>query len=183
MDPARVDALSSQVLRGPVGVGEENLAQVVGEAAVGLLGHALVEAAQSGLDMRDRDAKLRRRERSCESRVDVAGDDDQCWHVLEQHLLDADERSGCLLGMRSGSDAEEDVRLRQAQLVDEDRGHLFVVMLAGVDEQQLQALISLGERAESGLGLHEVRPGTDDETHPRHQPRPDSFRGTEGSIA
>ena len=57
--------------------------------------------------------------------------------ALEQHLLDADERAGGLLGVRAGADAEEDVGRRQPELVEEDVGHLRVVVLAGVDERDL----------------------------------------------
>ena len=41
--------------------------------------------------------------------------------ALEQHLLDADERARRLLGVRARADAEEDVRRRQPELVEEDR--------------------------------------------------------------
>ena len=47
--------------------------------------------------------ELRRRERGGERRVDVAGDDDERGRVLDEHLLDADERPRRLLGMASPS--------------------------------------------------------------------------------
>ena len=37
--------------------------------------------------------------------------------------------------VRARADAEEDVGLGQAELVEEDVGHLGVVVLAGVDER------------------------------------------------
>ena len=91
-------------------------AQVVGEQAVVLLRHRRVEAAQAGLEVRDRDVELDRGERAGERRVDVARDDDAGRAPLEQHLLDADERPRRLLAVRAGADAEEDVRLGQAEL-------------------------------------------------------------------
>ena len=76
---------------------EEDGAHVVGEAAVVLLRHRRVEAAEARLDVRDRNPELRRRERARERRVDVAGHDDERGLVLDEHRLDPDERTRRLL--------------------------------------------------------------------------------------
>ena len=57
---------------------------------------------------------------------------------LQQHLLDADERAGGLLGVRTGADAEEDVGRGQAELLEEHSGHVGVVVLPGVHEHELE---------------------------------------------
>ena len=56
--------------------------------------------------------------------------------ALERAPLDADEGFRGLLRMRAGADAEEVVGLRQAELVEEDVGHVGVVVLAGMDERR-----------------------------------------------
>ena len=96
-----------------------------------------------------------------ERRVDVARDDDEVRTPLEQHLLEPDESLRGLLGVRSGADAEEHVGLGQAELVEKHLGHLRVVVLAGVDERDLDS--RLLERAVHGRHLHEVRTRANDE--------------------
>ena len=63
--------------------------------------------------------------------------------------------------VRAGADAEEDVGLGQAELAEEDVGHLRVVVLAGVDERDLGS--GLLERTVDGRSLHEVRARADHE--------------------
>ena len=116
MHEASVDPFGGKVVDGARGMCEQDRAEVVGEPAVVLLRHRRIEAAQPGLEVRDRDVELDRGERAGERRVHVAGDDDEGGPPLEEHLLDADERPRGLLGVRAGADAEEDVGLRQAEL-------------------------------------------------------------------
>ena len=160
-DALERDSLAREVVDRALGVDEEDAAQVVGEHAVVLLGHRRVEAAQARLEVRDRDVELHRGERAGERRVDVAGHDDELRPPLEQHLLDADERPRGLLAVGAGADAEEDVGLGQPELVEEDVGHLRVVVLARVDERDLDS--GLLERAVDGRRLHEVRARADHE--------------------
>ena len=156
-----VDPLPREVVERALGMDEEDAAQVVGEQPVVLLGHPVVVAAQAGFEVGDRDVELDRGERAGERRVHVAGDDDHVRAPLEQHLLDADERLRGLLAVRAGADAEEHVGLGQAELAEEDVGHLRVVVLAGVDERDLDS--GLLERAMDGRRLHEVRARADHE--------------------
>src|SRR5437773_383272 len=96
-------------------------------------------------------------------RVDVAGDDDKRWSLIEQNSLDADERLRSLLAMRPGSDTKKDVRRRKVELVDEYRRHLGVVVLARVDEQQPKIGLQLGKHTIDGRCLHEIWSSADDE--------------------
>ena len=74
---------------------------MVGELAVVLLRHRRVEAAEPRLEVRDRNAELRRGERAGERRVDVARRRRRAvGSPLEEHLLDADERARGLLAVR-----------------------------------------------------------------------------------
>ena len=150
-----VDAFAREVAERALGVDEEDAAQVVGEHTVVLFRHPVVVAAQAGFEVRDRDLQLHRGKRPCERRVDVAGDDDHVGTSLEQHLLDPDESLRGLLAVRAGADAEEDVGLGQAELAEEDVGHLRVVVLAGVNERDLDS--GFLERPVDGRRLHEVR--------------------------
>ena len=63
VDAPLVDSLALQVLEGALRVGEEQRADVIGEPAVVLLRHRVVEAAQARLDVRNRNAQLHGGER------------------------------------------------------------------------------------------------------------------------
>src|SRR5690348_13247376 len=133
---------------------EQDRAEMVGDDSVVLLRHRAVVAPEPRLQVCDRDLHLHGGERSGQRRVDVAGNHDECGLLLEEDALDADECAGRLLGMRSRTDAEEDVGLRQAELLEEDVGHLRVVVLARMDEEDVDAA-SL-KCAEHRRGFHEV---------------------------
>ena len=142
----------------PHGVGaghQEQVGQLVGQSAVDLLGHRHVEAAQSGLDVRHRDAELRGNEGGGDGRVHVAVDHDERGPTVDEQLLEPDHDRCGLRRVAARPDLQVDVRLRQAELAEEDLGHLLVVVLAGVDEQLLDA--ELVEGGDDRGGLREVR--------------------------
>ena len=66
-----------------------------------------------------------------------------------------------LLRMTSGSDAEIDFGCADAQLLEEDVGHIEVVMLTGMHNHLLDPR-NLLQRAMNWGQLHEIRPRTDD---------------------
>ena len=113
--------------------------------------------------MGELDARLGGGECAGQRRVDVAGDDAEVDLPLAQDALDADERLRGLLRVGARADAEELVRGGQAELRDEDLRHRVVVVLAGVDEHELERWVEGGERPVHRSHLHEVRPGADDE--------------------
>jgi hypothetical protein len=138
---------------------QQQVGEVVGEDAVDLLGHRAIEGAHPGLDVGDRHVGLGGRKPAGERRVRVAVDED------EVGLLDGDERTERgehprrLIGVRAAVDAELALGPRHAELVDEDRRELVVVVLAGVDEQ----LVVLGaQQARDGGRLDELRAVPDD---------------------
>ena len=61
--------------------------------------------------------------------------------------------------MRAGPDAQVHVRRRDLEAVEEDAGHLVVVVLPGVHED---FLVPLPQLAADGSRLDELRPRADD---------------------
>ena len=139
---------------------EQEVRQEVRDPPVDLLGHRVVEGAEAGLDVGHRQADLGRHERRGNGRVDVAVHHRERRPDLPERPLEGDHDRGRLGGMRPGPDAEVEVRPRQVEVAEEDRGQRVVVVLAGVDEALVDA--AGGERADDRRGLHEVGPGADD---------------------
>ena len=54
--------------------------------------------------------------------------------MFKHHRFEAHHDGGGLLGVRSGTDRQTDVRLGHLELIEKDLRHLGVIMLAGVDE-------------------------------------------------
>ena len=132
LDPPR-DALAAQDRGGALVRRQEQLGDAVDRDPVPLLRHREVAAPQPGLDVRDRDlaGRLRARER----RVRVAVDE----HPVRALGLDdaADRR---LHRRRVGRPQVEPVRgLGQAELVEEDGGHLRVPVLPRVQDDLVEA--------------------------------------------
>jgi hypothetical protein len=152
------DVLAGQVRHGRRGRAEEQVARVVCQHAVELLGHGAVEGAHSGLDVRDRDAQLCGRERTGERGVGVAVDQDQLGRELLEQRRECREHAGGLLGVRAAMDVQLAVRGRDAELVEEDPAELVVVVLTCVDQNLVG---QLAELARDRGGLHELRPISD----------------------
>src|SRR4051794_8502566 len=70
--------------------------------------------------------------------------------------------------MRPGADLELYVGRRETELLEEDVGHVSVVVLARVHEHALVPSVP-PDRAEDGCDLHEVRPGSHDEKDTAHR--------------
>ena len=138
MDALGRDAGGGQVVAA-LGTGhEQQLAQLVGQAPVDLLGHRVVEGAQPGLDVCHRHAQLDRDERSGQRRVDVAVDDDERRLELLEGALEGDEEGRGLAGLAARADAEVEVRRRAVcRSVKNTSDIAVVVVLAGVDEPLL----------------------------------------------
>ena len=106
--------------------------------------------------------QLRGGQRGGQRRVDVAGNEHDVGLGLEQHRLEALHDRGRLLRVRAGADAERVVGLADAELLEEDLGHLAVVVLARVDEHVLELVAPPAELRGDRRDLHHVRPRPDD---------------------
>ena len=106
----------------------------VRDPPVDLLRHRRVEAAEAGLDVRERDEQLRAHERRGERGVHVAVDDHQRRSVGDERVLE--RRPAAPPSGRPGSraDAEAHVRCGQLEVAEEHVGQARVVVLAGVDD-------------------------------------------------
>ena len=124
-------------------------------------GIVLSNERRAGFDVADRDQELRRGQGRRHRRVHVARDEDDVGLGLEQHRLEALHDRGRLLRVRSRADAERVVRLADAELLEEDLGHLAVVVLARVDEHVLELVGAPLDRRGNRGDLHHVRPRAD----------------------
>ena len=151
---------SGRGCRRPRAGDEEQVGQQVGDAPVDLLGHRVVEAAQAGLDVRDRAQRLGRDQRGGQRRVHVAVDDHERRSDGRERALERDHQRRRLARLGARPDAEVDVGRGQPEVAEEHVGHGRVVVLAGVDEPLVRA--PRPERRDDGRGLHEVGPRADD---------------------
>ena len=167
MHPVFGNALGGEVLIAVARGGEKQLREAIGQDAVDLLRHAPVARAQAGLHMGDPQSQLGGHERDGERGVDVAGDHHYLGVLAQENRLDLHHHLRGLLRVRAAARSEVHVRLGHAQILEEDVGHLRVVMLAGVD-QHLPHALALAQLGEDGRHLHEIGPGADDvkDLHP-----------------
>jgi hypothetical protein len=122
-----------------------------------LISSGIVEAAQAGFDVGQRDVQLRRHQPGRHRGVDVAVHHDQAGRVLGEVLLQAGHGRRGLLGVAARAHAQVDVRFGQAELDEEHVGQALVVVLAGVDDTL--PVPERGQRPDHRRGLDEVRPG------------------------
>jgi len=124
---------------------------VVHEDAVDLFGHVLGLLADARFDVGDGDFEFGRGKRPGDSGVGVAVDEDHVRLFFEEKGLELDEDVGGLSRVASGADAEEVVGLLHVQFVEEDVGHVCVVVLSRVDEDVPPRVPSAGFGADDGF--------------------------------
>ena len=133
-------ALPREVVDRGLGRAEEEIAHLVDQDTVHLLGHPAVERAHPRLHVGHRHPGLRRRERGGQRRVRVSVDQRQIRLCLGEHPFEETEDPRGLLGVRAAPGAELAVRRGYPELLEEDLRELVVVVLAGVDEHLAMAL-------------------------------------------
>ena len=136
----------------------------VREDTVDLLRHRAVEASEAGLDVRQSETQLDRRDGGRQGRVDVAHDDDEIGALPRQ---DRDEAEHELCGLRRARirDAEIDVWYRDLEVAEERARHVRVEVLTRVHEPILE-LRMLADLGEDRRDLDEVRARADDGADP-----------------
>ncbi len=140
-DAPGVQPLGEQVAPGVLGVDEVEVGDVVDQPPVGLLRHVLVEAAVAGLHVVDGDPHPLGHQRG-DAAVGVAQDEDRVGSFREQHL--ARSRSAS----RRARDPARTCRRpskwsgsRSAEVVEEHLVERVVVVLAGVHQHVVDALV------------------------------------------
>ena len=109
------DALAREVLdRGRRGA-QQQVAEMVGEHAVALLRHRVVERAHARLHVRERQLEPRARERAREGRVRVAVDEHEVRLHFAEHRLERVHHARDLLRGGAGADAQLAVGRRQCR--------------------------------------------------------------------
>ncbi len=134
---------------------------MVRHEAVDLLRHRPVERPQTRFDVADRDVELGTDEGRRGRRVYVPIDEDEVRPIGQELLFELHHRLRRLDRVGAGADAEVDIGLGEAQLMEEHVGHVRVVVLACMDEP-LRHPFALGEGSEHWRGFHKVGPGTND---------------------
>ncbi len=155
------DALAFEVRHGRRRRYEQQIGGVVGQHPVDLLGHPPIEAAQPGLDVGDRQVEFGGRKGTGQGRVGVAEHEHPVGLGTLQNGFDRLDHPPGVLAVRSATDTEVVVGLRQPKVAEERPRHVVVEVLARVD----QHLAKVGPRpngARYDAGLHELRPGADD---------------------
>ena len=167
VDPLGRGALGQEVGPSLGAVREEEVCESVGENAVDLLGHRPVARAQAGLDVRDGDLELRRRQRAGQGGVHVAAHDHEVRLLLEEHPLDLDERAPGLLGMAAGTDPEVTVGRREAEIGEHRVRERGIVVLSRMHDELPQAR-ALRKRVDDREHLHVVGTRPDHVDDGRH---------------
>ena len=105
-------ALANEIRASPLRRWEVEVGEIVDHAAIGLLGEGLpfVVRAKAGLDVRDGNAAIERRERRSERRRRIALDDHPRWVALLDH-------AGCALERRGGEPRKRLARRHEVEIV------------------------------------------------------------------
>jgi hypothetical protein len=122
---------------------------------IDLLGHRPVKAAEAGLDVDYRYSEFGSDEGSRKRGIDVADNNDGVGAGFEHYRLDALHNFGCLSGVGAGANAEVEVWAGDFEIAEEHAGHLIVIMLARVDNQDREIRVG-PERVYKRREFHEI---------------------------
>ena len=151
-------SLGVEVAPGVLGVAHVHVGDVVDDAAVRLLGKALVEAAVAGLHVEDGDVQALRRDGG-EAAVRVAQDQERVGPHAGEAFVGARDHVADGLAEAAADDVEVFVGLAQPQVLEEYLVELVVVVLARVHERLLEVAVALlyrlGQADDLGAGAHD----------------------------
>ena len=156
-DARRRDSLAHEIVRGRALGDEEKIGDLIGQHAIDLFGHLAVEAAQPRLHVSDGRVLLGRDQAARERRVDVADDDHQARQQTVEHGLEAAHDLGRLHRVRPRADLEVEVGRRHFEIGEQPLVHCDVVVLAGMDENDIRQVRTPAERADERRHLHVIR--------------------------
>ena len=141
-----------------LGVGQVDVGDHVDDAAVGLLGQALVLAAVAGLHVEDGDVQALGRDGG-QAAVGVAKDQQRVGLHLHHQLVARGDDVSHGLAQIGAHGVQVDVRVVQRQVAEEDAVERVVVVLAGVRQQAVEVaaalLDDLGQSDDLGAGAHD----------------------------
>ena len=164
-DSGWVLAFTQQVVdTGRLGT-EEPVGDAIGNEAVDLFGHAHVAATQARLHVGHRNVELLGVDGASQCGVHVTHHQHAVGAGLLADLFKGHHDLGSLSRVTAAAGVEVVVGLGDTQLVEEDVAHLPVVVLAGVDDLELEAVGTGLQRAHDGRDLHEIGARTGDEVN------------------
>ena len=141
-----------------LGVGKVHVGDHVDDAAVGLLGQALVLAAVAGLHVEDRDVQALGRD-GRETGVGVAQDEQGVGPRRDHELVARGDDVTNGLAQVGAHGVQVDVGVRELEVAEEDAVQGVVVVLPGVREQAVEVaaalLDDLGKADDFGAGAHD----------------------------
>lgn len=147
-----------EVAAGVLGVGQVDVGDHVDDAAVGLLGQALVLAAVARLHVEDGDVQALGRDGG-QAAVGVAKDQERVGPHLDHQLVGGRDDVADGLAQVRANGVQVDVRIVQRQVAEEDAVERVVVVLAGVRQQAVEVaaalLDDLGKANDLGARAHD----------------------------
>ena len=147
-----------EVAAGVLGVCQVDVGDHVDDAAVGLLGQALVLAAVARLHVEDGDVQSLGRDGG-QAAVGVAQDQQRVGLHLHHQLVARGDDVTDRLAQVGSHGVQVDVRVVQRQVAEEDAVERIVVVLPGVRQQAVEVaaalLDDLGQADDLGAGAHD----------------------------
>lgn len=147
-----------EVAAGVLGVGQVDVGDHVDDAAVGLLGQALVLAAVARLHVEDGDVQALGRDGG-QAAVGVAEDEEGVRLRLHHELVGGGDDVAHRLAEVGAHGVQVDVRVVKRQIAEEDAVERVVVVLPGVRQQAVEVtaalLDDLGQADDLGAGAHD----------------------------
>ena len=147
-----------EVAAGVLGVGKVDVGDDIDDAAVGLLGQALVLAAVAGLHVEDGDVQALGRDGG-QAAVGVAQDQQRVGLNLNHQLVARGDDVAHGLAQVGAHGVQVDVGVVQRQVAEEDAVERVVVVLPGVRQQAVEVaaalLDDLGQADDLGARAHD----------------------------
>lgn len=165
-NPGGRHSFAEQIPIGAAVGGEEQVGNGIGTEAIDFFWHGHIPGAQPSLDMSYANAQFACGESAGDGGIDIAHNDDPIRLVLDADGLEFNHDASGLLRMRARANSEIDVRLWNLKVGEEVIGHLGVIVLARVNQEDVVVTPS-AEGFEDGRDFHKIgaRAGDQHEFH------------------